>query len=71
VNVERLQQACELGLSELVGRAIVLGPAPVQPHRLEIVHGDDEIGAACAGVIAGGLVVLLMARLPIDKHTAL
>ena len=29
------------------------------------------IGAACAGVFAGGLVVLLMARLPIDKHTAL
>jgi len=29
------------------------------------------IGAACAGVFAGGLLVLLMARLPIDKHTAL
>jgi len=29
------------------------------------------IGAACAGVFAGGFVVLLMARLPIDKHTAL
>jgi hypothetical protein len=29
------------------------------------------IGAACAGFIAGGFVVLLAARLPIDKHTAL
>jgi hypothetical protein len=30
-----------------------------------------SIGAACAGVFVGGLLVLLMARLPIDKHTAL
>jgi hypothetical protein len=29
------------------------------------------IGAACAGFFAGGLVVLLAARLPTDKHTAL
>jgi len=29
------------------------------------------IGAACAGFFAGGLLVLLMARLPIDKPTAL
>jgi hypothetical protein len=29
------------------------------------------IGAACAGVFAGGLLVLLAARLPTDKHTAL
>src|SRR5262249_16585971 len=29
------------------------------------------IGATCAGFFAGGLLVLLMARLPIDKHTAL
>jgi hypothetical protein len=28
-------------------------------------------GPARAGVFAGGLLVLLMARLPIDKHTAL
>jgi len=30
-----------------------------------------SIGTACAGFFAGGLLVLLMARLPIDKHTAL
>jgi len=29
------------------------------------------IGALCAGFLAGGLVVLLAARLPTDKHTAL
>ena len=29
------------------------------------------IGALCAGFFAGGLVVLLAARLPTDKHTAL
>jgi hypothetical protein len=29
------------------------------------------IGTACAGFFAGGLLVLLMARLPTDKHTAL
>jgi hypothetical protein len=29
------------------------------------------IGAACAGFFVGGLLVLLMARLPTDKHTAL
>jgi hypothetical protein len=25
----------------------------------------------CAGILAGGLVVLLAARMPADKHTAL
>ena len=29
------------------------------------------IGTACAGFLAGGLLVLLAARLPTDKHTAL
>ena len=29
------------------------------------------LGAFCAGFLAGGLVVLLAARLPTDKHTAL
>ena len=29
------------------------------------------IGTACAGFLAGGLLVLLVARLPTDKHTAL
>ena len=29
------------------------------------------IGTACAGFFAGGLLALLMARLPADKHTAL
>jgi hypothetical protein len=29
------------------------------------------IGTFCAGFLAGGLLVLLAARLPTDKHTAL
>ena len=29
------------------------------------------IGTACAGFLAGGFLVLLAARLPTDKHTAL
>src|SRR5262249_11329714 len=52
---------------------------PLSIERLELPQrlGADMlctwlcIGTACAGFLGGGLLVLLAARLPTDKHTAL
>jgi hypothetical protein len=52
---------------------------PLSIERLELAHVWTAdmlcawlcIGTACAGFFAGGLLVLLAARLPSDKHTAL